>query len=220
MTDLTNKLYDSISISQGISPNPVSVSYGPGAEHIAIKHDIWTVSGWKENEVQLKGCHIIDQVEKLQLELANDIVNGKNTTARPTYFENVDNVITLIGLTESAKRDTGEVATTLTHNSIGTGTTTASESNTDLTTEDTGGSYARLGYAASGQRKVSNQTAKYGMLWNDSTVSAAGVVITESGIHWHVSNASSIHARVTFTAFTLSAGDLFVTQINELHQNG
>jgi hypothetical protein len=220
MTDLANKLYDSINLSQGISPNPVSVSYGPGAEHISTKHDVWTVSGWKENEVQLKGDRILDQVEKLQLELANDLMNNKNTTPRPTYFENVDNVITLIGLTESAKRDTGETSTTLTHNSIGTGTTAASESDTDLQTEDTGGSYSRLGYAASGQRKVASQTAKYGMLWDDSKVSAAGVVITESGIHWHVSNSSSIHARVTFTAFTLSAGDLFVTQINELHQNG
>ena len=220
MHDLANKLYDSISLSQGISPSPVSVNYAPGTEHIATKHDVWTVSGWKENEVQLKGTHIIDQIEKLQLEIANDLVNDKHTTARPTYFENVDNVLTLIGLTESAKRDTGETSTTLTHNSIGTGTTAASESDTDLETEDTGGSYARLAYASVGQRKVASQTAKYGMLWDDSTVSAAGVVITESGINWHVSNASSLHARVTFTAFTLSAGDLFVTQINELHQNG
>ena len=220
MHDLVNKLYDSISLSKGISPNPVSVSYANGSEHIATQHDIWTVSGWKENEVQLKGTHIIDQMEKLQLELANDLVNDKNTTARPTYFENVDNVITLIGLTESAKRDTGEVSTTLTHNSIGTGTTAASESDTDLETEDTGGSYARLAYASVGQRKVASQTAKYGMLWDDSTVSSAPITITESGINWHLSNASSIHARVTFTAFTLTTGDLFVTQINELHQNG
>mgnify|MGYP003675382145 CR=1 FL=1 len=218
--NLIDSLSESIAASNGVGTHPVEVKYTPGNHHISYQHDLWTMSGWKENEVQLKGCHIIDQVEKLQLELANDIVNGKNTTARPMYLETTDNVITLIGLTESAKRDTGEVSTTLTHNSIGTGTTTASESNTDLTTEDTGGSYARLGYAASGQRKVASQTAKYGMLWNDSTVSAAGVVITESGINWHVTNASSIHARVTFTAFTLSAGDLFVTQINELHQNG
>ena len=220
MENLPYKLYNAISLSRGNSVDPISIDYAPGSEHISIKHDVWTVSGWKENDVQFKGNKIIDQVEKLQLELANDIINNKNTAPRPTYFENVDNVITLIGLTESAKRDTGEVSTTLTHNSIGTGTTAASQSDTDLQTEDTGGSYARLGYAASGQRKVASQTAKYGMLWSDSTVSAAGVVITESGVHWHVSSGSSIHARVTFTAFTLSAGDLFVTQINELHQNG
>ena len=220
MDNLPHKLHNAISLSRGNSIDPVSIDYAPGAEHISHKHDVWTVSGWKENDVQLRHSYIIDDIERLELELANDIINHKNTTARPTYFENVDNVITLIGLTESAKRDTGEASTTLTHNSIGTGTTAASSSDTNLTTEDTGGSYARLGYAASGQRKVVNQTGKYGMLWQDSTVSAAPITITESGINWHVSNGSSLHAHVVFTAYTLSTGDLFVTQINELHQNG
>lgn len=220
MQDLTNKIHDSICLSKGISPHPIGVDYKPGSEHISIKHDVWTLSGWNENEIQFNRNHIIDEVEKLQLEIANDLINNKNTAPRPTYLENVDNVITLIGLTESAKRDTGEVATTLTHNSIGTGTNVASESDIDLQTEDTGGSYARQAYASAGQRKVVSQTAKYGMLWDDTTVSAAGVIITESGVHWHLSDASKIHARVVFTAFELSAGNLFVTQINELHQNG
>jgi hypothetical protein len=154
------------------------------------------------------------------LELANDIVNNKHTAPRPTYFENADNILTLIGLTESAKRDTGETSTTLTHNSIGTDSTTATESDTNLASEDSGGSYARKAYATDGQRKVSSQTAKYGMLWDDGDISGAPLSIKESGVHWHVSNASSIHARVTFTTFSLTTGDLFVTQINELHQNG
>lgn len=220
MQDLINKLEGTISLIDGKSINPVSVEYAPGKEHISVKHDVWTLSGWKENDVHLSRNHIIDDVERLQKELYNDLINNKNTTARPTYLENADNVITLIGLTESAKRDTAEVATSLTHNSIGTSSTAATESDTDLIAEDTGGSYARLGYAASGQRKVVSQTAKYGMLWDDSKVSAAPISIKESGIHWHVSNASSMHARVTFTTFSLTTGDLFVTQINELHQNG
>jgi len=29
-----------------------------------------------------------------------------------------------------------------------------------------------------------------------------------------------MHARVTFTSFNLTTGNLFVTQMNELHQNG
>jgi len=154
------------------------------------------------------------------MELANDIVNNRHTTPMPTYFENADNILTLIGLTESAKRDTGEVSTTLTHNSIGTDSTTATDSDTDLTSEDSGGSYARKAYASAGQRKVSSQTAKYGMLWDDGDISGAPLSIKESGVHWHVSNGSSMHARVTFTTFSLTSGDLFVTQINELHQNG
>jgi len=218
--DFIHTLSDTISASNGINPYPVNIDFAPGVDHISHQSDMWTLSKWNEDEVQFNRSHILDDIEKLQLEISNDLINDKVTSPRPEQFINTYNVITLIGLTESAKRDTGEVATSLTHNSIGTGTTSANESDTDLQTEDTGGSYARLGYAAAGQRKVASQTAKYGMLWNEFTVSAADVIITESGVHWHVSNASSIHARVTFTPFTISSGDLFVTQINELHQNG
>ena len=150
----------------------------------------------------------------------NDLDNNKSTTARPIYFENTYNILTSIGLTQSAKRDTGEVATTNTHNSIGTGSTTPTEADVGLATEDTGGSYARRSYASNGQRKVVSQTAKYGMLWQDSTVSAVPISIRESGIHWASTGSSTIHARVTFTVFSMTSGDLFVTQINELHQNG
>ena len=216
MNDLTKTIY----AINGINPDELSIQYDSGNEHIWSTVNKWTLSLWNENEVQLKGSTIIDQVEQLEKELAEDIINGRNTSVRPKGLVCTDNIITNIGLTESAKRDTGEVATTLTHNSIGTGTTTPTVSNTDLATEDTGGSYARQAYATAGQRKVSNQTAKYGMLWNDGDVSSAPISITESGVHWHVSSASSIHARVTFTTFSMSTGDLFVTQINELHQNG
>lgn len=218
--DLKQSLEHTISAYNGVNPNPVEIKFVPGVDHVSHQSDMWTLSKWRKDEVSLRPTHIIDDIEKLQAEIYNDIINNKHTSPKPTQLENTYNIITLIGLTESAKRDTGEVSTTLTHNSIGTDSTTATESDTDLNTEDSGGSYARLGYAASGQRKVSNQTAKYGMLWTDSTVSSAPISIKESGVHWHVSNASSMHARVTFTTFSLTSGDLFVTQINELHQNG
>lgn len=220
MSSFVNELQKSISSSKGIPYSPISISYDPGAEHISVKQDVWTLSAWKENEVQFNKNHIIDDMEKLQLEIANDILNNKNTTPRPIYFEVDDNILTLIGLTESAKRDTGETSTTLTHNSIGTSSTAAAESDVNLGAEDTGGSYARKAYATDGQRKVTSQTAKYGMLWDDGDVSAVPLSIKESGVHWHVSDASTLHARVTFTTFSMSSGDLFVTQINELHQNG
>jgi len=216
LTDLSRTLF----ASSGKNPDPIEIEFAPGKDHIALQTDLWTLSAWKEDEIQFKGTHIIDQIEKVEAELANDIYNGKQTTARPIYFENAYNKLTLIGLTESAKRDTGEVATTLTHNSIGTSSTSPTESDTDLLAEDSGGSYVRKAYASAGQRKVSSQTAKYGMLWDDGDVSAVPILIKESGVHWHVSNSSSMHARVTFTTFNMSSGDLFVTQINELHQNG
>ena len=220
MDNFPYKLHNAITLSQGDTVDPISIDYAPGSEHISVKHDVWTLSGWREDEVQFNRNHIIDEVEKLQLELANDIINNKHTAPMPTYFENADNILTLIGLTESAKRDTGETSTSLTHNSIGTDSTAATESDTNLASEDTGGSYARKAYASAGQRKVSSQTAKYGMVWDDGDISGAPLSIKESGGHWHASDASKLHARVTFTTFSLTSGDLFVTQINELHQNG
>ena len=216
MNDLDKTLY----AIDGINPDKLYIQYEGGNEHIWSTTNKWTLSLWNKNDVKLKGNHIIDQVEQLERELSEDIINGTNKAVTPKALICTDNIITNIGLTESAKRDTGEVSTTLTHNSIGTGTTTPTVSNTDLATEDTGGSYARQAYASAGQRKVSNQTAKYGMLWDDGDVSGVPISITESGVHWHASNASSMHARVTFTAFSMTTGDLFVTQINELHQNG
>ena len=216
MNDLDKTLY----AIDGINPDKLYIQYEGGNEHIWSTTNKWTLSLWNKNDVKLKGNHIIDQVEQLERELSEDIINGTNKAVTPKALICTDNIITNIGLTESAKRDTGEVSTTLTHNSIGTGTTTPTVSNTDLATEDTGGSYARQAYASAGQRKVSNQTAKYGMLWDDGDISSAPLSIKESGVHWHVSNGSSMHARVTFTTFSLTRGDLFVTQINELHQNG
>ena len=221
MDSLVTKLTHTISASKGINPFPLNIEFTPGIDHISHQADMWTMSMWKENETSFRDHHIIDDLESLQMDLANDLVNNKNTAPRPIQLENTFNVITLIGLTESAKRDTGEVATTLSHASIGTNSTAATESDTDLNTEDTGGSYARQAFSgANGQAKVASQTAKYGMKWDDSVISAAPLTINEAGVHWHVSNASSIHARVTFTTFSLTTGDLFVTQINELHQNG
>ena len=217
---MIDKLYKTILVSNGNNPDDISIEFSPGAEHVSLQTDLWTLSAFKENEIKFNPTHIIDEIEKYQLELYNDLDNNKSTTAMPIYFENADNILTLIGLTESAKRDTAEVATSLTHNSIGTSATTATESDVGLIAEDTGGSYARRSYASNGQRKVISQTAKYGMLWQDTQVSAVPLSIRESGVHWASTGSSTLHARVTFTTFSMTSGDLFVTQINELHQNG
>ena len=213
-------LGETINAMNGINSNNLEIDYEGGNEHVWSTTNKWTLSLWREDEVQLKGTKIIDQIEKLEYELASDLINGKTTTVTPKQMVCTDNIITNIGLAESAKRDTAEASTSLTHNSIGTGSTTPTVSDTDLDTEDTGGSYARLSYASSGQRKVINQTSKFGVLWDDSKVSSVPISITESGVHWASTGSSNIHARVTFTTFSMTSGDLFVTQINELHQNG
>jgi hypothetical protein len=219
--ELIEKLTKTISASKGINPYPVKIEFQPGIDHVSHKADMWTMSMFKEGDVSFRDNHILDDMEKLQLDIANDLINGKNTAPRPEQMAVEFNVITSIGLTESAKRDTNEVSTFLSHSSIGTTSTAATESDTDLAAEDSGGSYARQAFtAATGQAKVATQTAKYGMLWNDTLISAAPLIINEAGIHWHLSDASKIHARVTFTDFNLTTGNLFVTQMNELHQNG
>ena len=206
--------------NHGNNPDPISVDFPAGPEHISLQSDLWTMSAFKSNEITFRPQYIIDEIEKYQNELLNDLYNNKTTTARPIFYENSYNILTTIGLTQSAKRDTGEVSTTNTHNSIGTSSTTPTEADVGLGAEDSGGSYARRAYASAGQRKVVSTTAKYGMLWQDSNVSAVPISIKESGVHWASSGSSNIHARVTFTTFSMSSGDLFVTQINELHQNG
>lgn len=205
--------------NSGNRTDQLSVEFTPGTEHVSLQTDLWTLSAFKEKDITFRPQYIIDEIEKYENELLNDLYNNKNTTVRPIYYNNAYNIITSIGLTQSAKRDTGEVATTNTHNSIGTSSTTATEADVSLAAEDTGGSYARRSYASLGQRKVTGSTAKYGMLWTDSAVSAVPISIKESGVHWASSGASTLHARVTFTTFSMSSGDLFVTQINELHQN-
>ncbi|MFM7796181.1 MAG: hypothetical protein ACKO7N_05390 [Candidatus Nitrosotenuis sp.] len=205
--------------NSGNRTDQLSVEFTPGTEHVSLQTDLWTLSAFKEKDITFRPQYIIDEIEKYENELLNDLYNKKNTTVRPIYYNNAYNIITSIGLTQSAKRDTGEVATTNTHNSIGTSSTTATEADVSLAAEDTGGSYARRSYASSGQRKVTGSTAKYGMLWTDSAVSAVPISIKESGVHWASTGASTLHARVTFTTFSMSSGDLFVTQINELHQN-
>lgn len=190
--------------------------------HTMLKHDYWTLSGWKENDLgsYLNGGDIIDKIEKLEHELANDLENNLNTTARPHYFTVQENILTLIGLTQSAKRDTGEVSTTLDWVSLGTSSTAETENDTGLAAEDSGGSYARRQLSTNGTRKVVNQTAKYGVLFSDSMISAVPKTFKEAGLHWASSGSSNIHARVTYTDFNFTAGDLFVVQINELMQNG
>ncbi len=205
--------------NSGNRTEQLTVDFKPGSEHVSCQTDMWTISAFKEKDITFRPQYILDEIESYQNELLNDLYNNKNTTARPIFYENTYNVITTIGLTQSAKRDTGEVSTTNTHNSIGTSNTTPTEADVGLGTEDSGGSYARRSYASSGQRKVTGTTAKYGMLWTDANVSAVPISIKESGVHWSSSGSSNLHARVTFTTFSMSSGDLFVTQINELHQN-
>jgi len=196
----------------------------PVKGHLHQKTDWWTLSAWKSNEVTFDPRHIIDEIEELERDLLDDIHNSKNTVPRPIYLQNKVNIITLIGLTQSAKRDTGEAVGEgagggVQYTSVGSGGTAELEGNTNLETEFTDTAYARKDLDVVGQRKVLNQTAKYGVLFDDNSFDATPRSIKEAGLHWHTTDTAKLHARVTFTEFTLNAGDLFVIQINELQEN-
>ena len=60
-----SELERTIYASSGNNPDPISIDFSPGSDHVALQTDLWTVSAWKEDEVQFKGTHIIDQIEKV-----------------------------------------------------------------------------------------------------------------------------------------------------------
>jgi len=187
--------------------------------HTKIHKDWWGFTLWN-NEDMIQRKDMFSQNEKLLLEVQEDYINGTNTTILPEKFVVRNNVITTIGMSESIDRDIGAVATDLDWNSIGTSSTAEAESQTDLQSEFTDTAYARKVFSTDGSRARVNQTMKLGMLWDSTSFDSVPVTIKESGVHWHLSDASKCHARVVSTDFALDTGDLFVVQINELQENG
>lgn len=190
------------------------------SHHIKLHKDHWGFTSWHAGTVSLNPSHIVEQSEKLMNENLNDLINGLNTTVRPKKFESLNNVILLQGIKESIDRDIGAVSTELDWSSLGTSATAESESQTDLQAEFTDAAYTRRVFSTGGSRNRVNQTMKLGILWDDTSFDSVPVTIRESGVHWHLSDASKCHARVVSTDFVLDAGDLFVVQVNELQENG
>ena len=190
------------------------------SHHIKINADSWGFTQWDSKDVSFNPTNIIEENEKLLLEVQNDLVNNRITTARPKKFEAMDNVILLQGIQESIDRDLGSASTILDYCSIGSSGTAEAESQTDLLAEFSDSAYARKRFSTIGSHLRVNQTMKLGMLWDDSVFDATPRTVRESGVHWASSGAGKCHARVVSTDFVLNAGDLFVVQINELQENG
>ena len=190
------------------------------SHHVNLQTDNWIISKWREVDVDFTThpTRIIDNHEKLLLEII-ECDGNPGKTVLPTQIIIANNILTTAGLTESAKRDTGETATTIDYCGIGTSSTAEAESQTSLGAEDSGGSYARRRFSTVGQRKVVNQTAKFGVLFQDTHISAAPITLKEAGLFTALTS-GVMHARVVFSNFAMSSGDLFVVQVNELHRNG
>lgn len=214
-TDLLKELADFTSQADKLHNEAQELSH-----HIKLHKDHWGFTSWHAGSVSFNPSHIVEQSDQLLNENLNDLINGLNTTVRPKKFESLNNVILLQGIKESIDRDIGAVSTDLDYCSIGTSATAESESQTDLQAEFSDAAYARKQFSTGGSRNRVNQTMKLGMLWDDTSFDSVPVTIRESGVHWHLSDASKCHARVVSTDFVLDAGDLFVVQINELQENG
>ena len=190
------------------------------SHHLKINSDSWGFTLWDGNDISFNPANIVEDNERLLLEVQNDLLNNRITTARPKKFEAIDNVILLQGIKESIDRDIGAVSTQLDYCSLGSNSTSEAESQTDLQAEFTDSAYARKRFSTQGSRSRVNQTMKLGMLWDDSSFDATPRTIKEAGVNWAISGSTKCHARVVSTDFVLDAGDLFVVQINELQENG
>ena len=190
------------------------------SHHIKINADSWGFTLWDGKDVSFNPTNIVDENERLLLEVQNDLLNNRITTARPKKFESMDNVILLQGIKESIDRDIGAVSTQLDYCSLGSNSTSEAESQTDLQAEFTDSAFSRKRFSTTGTRDRVNQTMKLGMMWDDSSFDATPRTIKEAGVHWAATGSGKCHARVVSTDFVLDAGDLFVVQINELQENG
>jgi hypothetical protein len=184
-------------------------------KHIHLSADIWTMAKFRADEIQFRPRYVIDDFERWMDEFRTNPMS----TVRPTQIDVKNNILALTGLTESAKRDDGETATTVRYLGIGTGTTAEDQNQTTLVTEIVGAPYARKDLSTTGQRKVYNQTGKYGVTWADTDLPTIPVTLREAAL-FTASSSGIMHARVLHNAFTINTGDLYVVQLNELHANG
>ena len=192
------------------------------SHHVKLHNDIWGFTMWDSKDISFNGAKTCDLNDKLLVENMEDFINKTNKSPRPIKMETNYNVILTQGMSESIDRDIGASSTSIDYMSLGTSSTSESESQTDLQSEFTDTAYARLqlSVATGGQRKRVNQTMRCGMLWDDTNFDSVPVTIREAGLHWHLSDSSKCHARVASTDFIMDTGNLFVAQMNELQENG
>ena len=123
-----------------------------------------------------------------------------------------ENHITFTGLSEYARRNTGETTTTNSHVAIGTGTTAENELDTSLEVE--------VGRKAIGQRAAVGGTERYQTTFVAADVSTPPQQITEAGI-FTASTAGLMMARiVTDTPLELSNTESIIVSIHTTHKRG
>lgn len=188
-------------------------------KHVHFAHDRWDVSLWTREQLtqsSTKGWEgkALDEYHKILNE-------RRETTHQPIKRELKDNVVLNVGLQKIIDLLINASSDRLDYCSLGTSATTELVTQTNLQSEDSGGSYARKQFSATGStRSRTEQTMLLETVWADTNVSSVPKTFYEAGVHWGSSGTSNCYSRVTFSGFQLQTDYLFVVTIRETHQNG
>lgn len=209
-------------------------SQGFNGNHVNIHQNNWVIAKWNQKEFD-ESIHITSgkfgnmgvQMDKLWAEIINDRLNNKTTTIHPIqramgivpvkYPEyRGPNILLLVGLEESSKRDTSDTPENTTGVQFlqwGTDGTAEAESQTGIIAA-TG---ARFDLDVHGQRSTLSQTSKYNDTATDADLTVP-VTLKEAALYNKLT-VGIAHSRIQFPDFALTAGERITAQINELMAN-
>lgn len=206
-------------------------------KHARIRGYKWTLMKFKKSEfypslgklIRGENGNLISKLGRLYAEIISDGINKRKTTIHPVHrlnskhLENPikciiekNNILLLVGLEESSKRDTNNSPQTTTgvkYTQWGTDGTAESESQTGVIT-----AYgSRFDLDTHGQRKTVSQTSKYNDTADDADLTVP-VTLKEAALY-NQSPGGIAHVRIQFPDFNLIAGEVITAQINELMKN-
>lgn len=189
------------------------------SKHVHYATDKWDLSLWHRDQLTqstVKGWEgkALDEYHKI-------ISERKGTTEKPLKAETQYNIVLNAGLQLIIDLLINASSNRIDYCSLGTSSTSENVTQTNVQSEDSGGSYARKQFSASGStRSRSDQTLTLETVWADTNVSAVPITVYESGVHWDSSGISNCYSRVTFSGFQIQPDYLLVVSIRETHQNG
>jgi len=197
----------------------VKKKYGIIAQHLTISKSSWILETWNKNQYPelTNDKHLLSKLNKLHQELpkksegpdTQQLILGKSKFIAQRKG---NNILTLLGMNEMAKRATGETSTINSHHRIGIGTTTENTADTELELEE--------GSLTIGSADVINQTERYATAFADTDVtSPLPINITEAGI-FTAETLGILIMRITFIPIILDVEKIITIQTNVTHENG
>lgn len=189
------------------------------SKHVHFAVDKWDLSLWKRDQLTQSTSpgwegKALEEYHKIKNERAG-------TTYTPIKAEQKENIVLNAGLQLIIDLLINASSNRIDYCSLGTSSTAEVVTQTNVQTEDSGGSYARKQFSASGStRSRTDQTLTLETVWADTNVSSVPKTFYEAGVHWASSGTTNCYSRVTFTGFQMQTDYLFVITIRETHLNG